>query len=221
MNAKTILVGAAAVVAVGVLAYTQLPKSDPDPMAGMDHSTMTMTPASVSASTKAYEGAMTSMMKGMMVPLTGKPDVDFMQGMMPHHQGAIDMAKAVLQYGKDPEVKTLAENVIKAQEGEIAFMKDWLGRVVQSSLVVSPESAKGNEQAMGTMMKNMAVPYTGDADADFLKSMIPHHQGAIDMAKVALQFAKDPEVLKLAQDVVKAQESEIAFMTGWLAKNGK
>jgi uncharacterized protein (DUF305 family) len=221
MNAKTILVGAAAVVAVGVLAYTQLPKSDPDPMAGMDHSTMTMTPASVSASTKAYEGAMTSMMKGMMVPLTGKPDVDFMQGMMPHHQGAIDMAKAVLQYGKDPEVKTLAENVIKAQEGEIAFMKDWLGRVVQSSLVVSPESAKGNEQAMGTMMKNMAVPYTGDADADFLKSMIPHHQGAIDMAKVALQFAKDPEVLKLAQDVVTAQESEIAFMTGWLAKNGK
>jgi uncharacterized protein (DUF305 family) len=221
MNAKTILVGAAAVVAVGVLAYTQLPKSDPDPMAGMDHSTMTMTPASVSASTKAYEGAMTSMMKGMMVPLTGKPDVDFMQGMMPHHQGAIDMAKAVLQYGKDPEVKTLAENVIKAQEGEIAFMKDWLGRVVQSSLVVSPESAKGNEQAMGTMMKNMAVPYTGDADVDFLNSMIPHHQGAIDMAKVALQFAKDPEVLKLAQDVVKAQESEIAFMTGWLAKNGK
>lgn len=221
MNAKTILVGAAVVVAVGVLAYTQLPKSDPDPMAGMDHSTMTMTPASVSASTKAYEGAMTSMMKGMMVPLTGKPDVDFMQGMMPHHQGAIDMAKAVLQYGKDPEVRTLAENVIKAQEGEIAFMKDWLGRVDQSSLVVSPESTKGNEQAMGTMMKNMAVPYTGDADADFLKSMIPHHQGAIDMAKIALQFAKDPEVLKLAQNVVTAQESEIAFMAGWLAKNGK
>ena len=161
------------------------------------------------------------MMKGMMVPLTGKPDVDFMQGMMPHHQGAIDMAKAVLQYGKDPEVKTLAENVIKTQEGEIAFMKNWLGRVDQSSLVVSPESTKANEQAMGTMMKNMAVPYTGDADADFLKSMIPHHQGAIDMAKVALQFAKDPEVLKLAQDVVAAQESEIAFMTGWLAKNGK
>lgn len=218
MNAKAILIGAAAAVVVGVLAYTQLPKGNPDPMAGMDHSTMTM---SASASTKAYEGAMTDMMKGMMVPLTGKPDVDFMQGMMPHHQGAIDMAKAVLQYGSDPEVKTLAENVIKAQEGEIAFMKDWLGRVDQSSLVVSPESTKGNEQAMGTMMKNMAVPYTGDSDVDFLKSMIPHHQGAIDMAKVALRFAKDPEVLKLAQDVVTAQESEIAFMTGQLAKNGK
>lgn len=221
MNTKTILIGTAAVVAVGVLAYTQLPKGNPDPMAGTDHSTMTMTPANVSASTKAYEGAMTNMMKGMMVPPTGKPDVDFMQGMMPHHQGAIDMAKAVLQYGEDPEVKTLAENVIRAQEVEIAFMKVWLGRVDQSSLVVSPESTKGNEQAMGTMMKNMAVPYTGNADVDFQKSMIPHHQGAIDMAKIALQFAKDPEVLKLAQDVVTAQENEIAFMTGWLAKNGK
>ena len=218
MNTKTIVIGAAVVVALGALAYTQLPKGGPEPMSGMGHSTMAS--ADAPASTKAYEAAMAGMMKNMMAPLTGKPEIDFMQSMIPHHQGAIDMAKAVLQYGKDPEVKTVAENVIKAQESEIAFIKGWLGKTDQNALVVVPDSVKGNEQAMAAM-KNMAVPYAGDADVDFLKSMIPHHQGAIEMSKVALQFAKDPEVLKLAQDVITAQEAEIAFMTGWLAKNGK
>lgn len=219
MNTKSIVIGATVVVALAALAYTQLPKGGPEPMSGMGHSTMAA--ADAPASTKAYEKAMADLMAGMKMPLTGKPDVDFVQGMIPHHQGAINMAKVALQYGKDAEVKTLAENVIKAQEGEIAVMKAWLGKIDQSALVTDPNSKTGNEQAMGMMMKNMTVPYTGDADVDFLKNMIPHHQGAIDMSKVALQFAKDPEVLKLAQDIITAQEGEIAFMTGWLAKNVK
>jgi uncharacterized protein (DUF305 family) len=219
MNTNSKFIAAALAIAVlGGVAYTQLQNGGPDSMADMDHTAMT--PANASDSTKGYEAAMAAMMKGMMTPLTGKPDLDFVQGMMPHHQGAIDMAKVVLQYGKDPDVKTLAEGVVKAQEGEIAFMKEWLGKTDQATLPTAPDSTKANEQAMAVMMKNMKVPYTGDADVDFLKGMIPHHQGAIDMAKVALQYAKDPALLKLAQDIATAQEGEIAFMTGWLKKNG-
>jgi uncharacterized protein (DUF305 family) len=67
----------------------------------------------------------------------------------------------------------------------------------------------------------MNIAYTGNADVDFVKGMIPHHAGAVDMAKTVLAFGKDPEVRKLAEEIVKAQESEIALMQGWLKKNGQ
>lgn len=75
--------------------------------------------------------------------------------------------------------------------------------------------------AMKAMHENMTIAPTGDADVDFMRGMIPHHQGAIDMAKIVLAHGKDPEVKKLAEDVIRAQESEIAFMREWLTKNAK
>ncbi len=77
---------------------------------------------------KAYAKANLAMHTGMDIEFTGNPDVDFAKGMIPHHQGAIDMAKIVLQYGKDPDIRKLAEGVVTAQEGEITFMKDWLAK---------------------------------------------------------------------------------------------
>jgi uncharacterized protein (DUF305 family) len=220
MNRNTGLIFAALVIAVlGGVAYTQLPMGGFGTMAGMDHSAMTSTDAA--PSTAGFETAMAGMMKRMMVPPTGKPDLDFMQGMIPHHQGAIDMAKVVLQFGKDADVKAFAENVVKAQESEITFMNAWLAKTDKNALLVSAEAIKGNAEAMAEMMKNMMVPYSGDADVDFIKGMIPHHQGAIAAAKVALQYAKDSEVLKLAQDIATAQNSEITFMNDWLKRMGK
>ncbi|WP_345815098.1 DUF305 domain-containing protein [Paraburkholderia sp. PREW-6R] len=70
------------------------------------------------------------------------------------------------------------------------------------------------------MMKDMSAPaYTGDADRDFVAHMIPHHQGAIEMAQVELKYGKDPDLKRLARNIVKAQHDEIAFMQRWEAKH--
>lgn len=82
----------------------------------------TLTPAG-----KEFEATMNRMHQPMMASITETdPDVAFVKGMIPHHEGAVEMAKTVLKYGKDPEIRKLAEDVIKAQEGEIKMMNDWL-----------------------------------------------------------------------------------------------
>lgn len=127
---KTILVAASLATALStsaVLAQDNTMHQGHD-MSSMDQSTMDHGAMGDSPSSKAFAEANTKMHKDMAVPLTGNADVDFVQSMIPHHQGAIDMARIVLEHGKDPEIRKLAEEVIAAQEGEIAMMKAWLAK---------------------------------------------------------------------------------------------
>ena len=71
------------------------------------------------------------------------------------------------------------------------------------------------------MHERMNIAFSGNADADFVNGMIPHHQGAVDMAKVVLAFGKDPEIRKLAEAIIQAQESEITLMRAWLKRNAQ
>lgn len=115
------------------LAAVSVSAQQPAPMQGMPgHQGMpgmsmpsTSMPRNASPSTKAYQAANDKLMKDMSANMTGDADRDFVGGMIPHHSGAIDMAKIELQYGKDPMLRKLAQGIIAAQEKEIAEMTAW------------------------------------------------------------------------------------------------
>ena len=82
-----------------------------------------------------------------------------------------------------------------------------------------PASTKAFKEAHTRMMKAMNVEFSGNADVDFVRTMIPHHQGAIDMAKIELAQGKDSVLRKMAEKMISDQEKEIEEMRAWLKKN--
>ncbi|WP_291650183.1 DUF305 domain-containing protein [Clostridium sp.] len=170
-----------------------------------------------------YTTIFDNMMKSMnAAPNTGNVNLDFVLEMIPHHEGGINMAKAIVKYGSNPEVKKIAENIITSQEAQIPIMqqlKDKFEKEKPSSKADSEKYLAEYNKIKDKMFKEMqGVEITDNVDANFLQEMIYHHEGAIGMAKDILKYTKDPELRRLAENIVTTQSKGVEEMKSLLKK---
>jgi uncharacterized protein (DUF305 family) len=172
---------------------------------GMDHSQMN-------------HGSMDMGSNGMarqMVMENGKySDKAFIDAMVPHHQGAIEMARVALKNAEHAEIKELSRNIISSQQAEIEELKAIKKEEFGTSNVpmeMSPEQMR----SMGMMMDPQELANREPFDKAFIVAMIPHHQSAIEMAEVAYEKSKNPRIEELAENIMSAQKREIEQMKQW------
>lgn len=149
-----------------------------------------------------------------MPAMGGGADRDFLAGMIPHHQAAVEMADLELAHGRDADMRELAQLIRAGQAKEILQMQVLMQH---HALTAGDNSAMNDYMAqMHKMHMNMPPQETGDWDADFVRNMLPHHQAAVEMAQTVLEKGRDPNVRRLALDIIGAQRMEINYMTVWL-----
>lgn len=156
-------------------------------------------------------------------PADADYELRFIDGMTVHHQGAVEMAKEAQQKSQRPEIKKLADDIIKAQNKEINQLKQWRQAWYPKAgdKPMAYHASQGHmmemsaEQMKGMMMSTDLGSADTEFDRRFINGMIPHHEGALVMAQDALKKSKRPEIKKLAQDIITSQQKEIDQMKQW------
>ena len=175
---------------------------------------------------KEMDAAMMKMMKAMMAaPMTMDPDVDFAHMMIPHHMGSVEMAQIELKYGHEERALQLAKQAKESDEASIKRLQAFLdshGEPKPVSEDTYNQFKMKMDQAMMKMEETMkAVPETIDPDYDFAEMMIHHHQGAIDMSEIELEFGKDEPAKMEAQMIIEHQQEEIIKLAEFRNAHGK
>lgn len=168
---------------------------------------------------KEQEEIMDTMMKAMEeVPDFGSAELDFLDGMIPHHRAAVQMAESYLNYAEeDAEFRQLAETIIQTQNEEIRAMETMIEQK-KGSIDGDPELEAAYLKEYRDMMnthKNHSVNLDS-LDGAFAEGMSLHHQMAIDMAQTVIKYAKDKEILRFAGQIIEVQKDEIGQMKNYL-----
>ena len=141
-------------------------------------------------------------------------DERFIDSMVPHHRGAVDMAEVALDNAEHPEIKSLAEDIVSSQEAEIEQLRSIREREFGTSEVPGGMSAEEME-GMGMTMDPQQLAKEEPFDKAFIDNMTPHHESAIEMANVALEQSDNPDIRRIAEAIVDAQKKELEQMEAW------
>lgn len=135
-----------------------------------------------------------------------KSEREFLEGMLPHHQEAVDTAKEIIaRGGSTPEIKKLAGDIVVAQEKEIAMMKGWYKSWYGKAYVANPG-------AYEPMMRDLSKLSGASLDKVFLEDMVMHHMGAVMMAESVKPYIEHKEITDLSKAIVETQTEEIQLM---------
>lgn len=145
---------------------------------------------------------------------TENPDLDYLVNMIPHHEGAVLSSEEFLKVGIDKKALTLASNIIAAQKTEIAEFEEIVATLKTSASSYEKDTTKKiadeSEKLMKAMMMQMnAVKESANVDKDYLLSMVPHHQGAIEASRAILTISTNSKIIKIANRIIADQEREI------------
>ncbi len=151
---------------------------------------------------------------GMLMEDGRYSDRRFIDAMVPHHEGAVEMAEVAMKNAEHEQIKRLAEDIVSAQEAEIRELKAIKQEEFGTSRVPMDMSMKEME-AMGMAMDPQALAKEEPFDKAFIDNMIPHHQSAIEMAEVAAKETDNAKIRDLATSIVEAQKREISQMQQW------
>jgi len=149
--------------------------------------------------------------------MSGK-DVDgaFVSQMVPHHEGAIEMAEIAKENGEPPEIIQLANEIVRTQSAEIEDLNGMHERIFGGPVGSEDHGDMGMDETMMGMDMDMGELETAKPfDREFIDQMIVHHQGAIRMARMELRYGEDQEAKDLATAIVDAQAAEIEQMNSW------
>jgi uncharacterized protein (DUF305 family) len=149
-------------------------------------------------------------------------DLQWIDTMIAHHEGAIAMAAPAYKNAKTLEITQFAEQMQRDQQKEIATMKQWrIQRFPNAKPAINMEIPGMSESMKGMDMAKLEAVKGVDFDLEFIRQMVPHHEGAIVMSRDAIAKSETDDLKKLAREIIKAQEAEIAQMRKWQAQWSK